>query len=57
MIFILTKIGDTFSHNSAGNSLFTKEEFKLAVWSAFSDEQQIWRTDNQNMDPYNPTDG
>ena len=52
----MSRIRDKLSHNSAGISLFTKEEFKLAVWSAFSDDQKDWLVWDQNMDPYDADD-
>ena len=55
----MSRIGDKLSQKSAGNLLFTEEEFKLAVWSAFSDDQKDCLVWDQNMDPYdadNPFD-
>ena len=34
----LKTMGNVLAHNSAGNEIFTDEEFKLAVWSSFTDE-------------------
>ena len=58
-LLCLSRIGDNLFHNLAGNSLFTKGEFKLVMWSTFSNEQTDWLVYDQNMDPHdadNPFD-
>ena len=57
--FVCQELGTISSTTRLESPLFTKREFKLAVWSAFFNEQTDWLVYDQNMDPFdadNPFD-